>query len=72
MLRRAFSTAKLSKPYLWDKLPGEGVQPRKGVEKLMGSLRANRFSQPFPVNTTPKDRFDVAIGKRVCMCVCDG
>ncbi|KAJ8660787.1 hypothetical protein O0I10_003430 [Lichtheimia ornata] len=61
MLRRAFSTAKLSKPYLWDKLPGEGVQPRKGVEKLMGSLRANRFSEPFPVNTTPKDRFDVAI-----------
>ncbi|KAI9496039.1 FAD dependent oxidoreductase [Zychaea mexicana] len=48
--------------HFWDKLPGEGQEPVKGVEKLLGPLRADRFAKSmFPITTTPKDVFDVAI-----------
>ncbi|KAI9317558.1 FAD dependent oxidoreductase-domain-containing protein [Dichotomocladium elegans] len=59
MFKRAFSTVK--KTHLFDKLPGEGTQPHKGVEHLMGPLRATRFGMAHPVASTPQDRFDVAI-----------
>lgn len=48
--------------YLWENLPGENNTPRKGVEKLLGKLRAERFAQTHPAATTPIDRYDVVIG----------
>ena len=49
--------------YFFDKLPGEGHQPQKGVEKIFGPLRAERFAKSlYPVLATPEDVFDVAIG----------
>ncbi|KAG2225685.1 hypothetical protein INT45_012157 [Circinella minor] len=48
--------------YFFDKLPGEGHQPQKGVEKIFGPLRAERFAKSlYPVLSTPEDVFDVAI-----------
>ncbi|KAL1926235.1 hypothetical protein VTP01DRAFT_5932 [Rhizomucor pusillus] len=47
--------------HLWESLPGENNTPRKGVERLLGKLRAERFAQAHPVATTPLDRYDVAV-----------
>lgn len=59
--QRAYST----RPgvHLWDRLPGEGTAPTKGVERLLGLARAKRFAEPCPVSATLADRFDVAISK---------
>ncbi|KAI8147780.1 FAD dependent oxidoreductase [Fennellomyces sp. T-0311] len=47
--------------HYFDKLPGERDVPRKGVEKFLGPLRAERFANSFPPATSDKDIFDVAI-----------
>jgi 2-hydroxyglutarate dehydrogenase len=46
---------------LWDHLPGENVSKSKGLEQLMGSLRAQNFKNPDPFKTVGHDHFDVAI-----------
>ena len=56
--------------HYFSKLPGEGTVATKGVERLLGPLRADRFANSFPTATTDKDVFDVAIGKRVHSCLC--
>lgn len=49
---------------LWDQLPGEGGQVKKGIQELLGPLRAQNFSNPDPLKTVGYDHFDVAIGKK--------
>ncbi|KAG2204125.1 hypothetical protein INT47_011608 [Mucor saturninus] len=46
---------------LFDKLPGEGRQVSKGVQDLLGPLRAENFSNADPSKTVGYDHFDVAI-----------
>ncbi|GAN00704.1 L-2-hydroxyglutarate dehydrogenase [Mucor ambiguus] len=46
---------------LWDQLPGEGGSKKKGLEELLGSLRAEKFAIPDPQHTVGHDHFDVAI-----------
>jgi 2-hydroxyglutarate dehydrogenase len=46
---------------LWDKLPGEGGSKKKGLEELLGPLRAEKFAIPNPQQTVGHDHFDIAI-----------
>lgn len=50
---------------LWDQLPGEGGQVKKGLQDLLGPLRAKKFSNANPLETVGYDHFDVAIGKYI-------
>lgn len=61
-LRNTRVFASKANIHLWESLPGENNTPRKGVERLLGKLRAERFAQAHPVATTPLDRYDVAVG----------
>lgn len=47
---------------LFDKLPGEGREVSKGLQELLGPLRAQNFSNADPSKTVGYDHFDVAIG----------
>lgn len=49
---------------LWDQLPGEGGEAKKGLEELLGPLRAKNFKSTNPRATVGHDHFDVAIGTR--------
>ncbi|KAI9473989.1 MAG: FAD dependent oxidoreductase [Benjaminiella poitrasii] len=46
---------------LWDHLPGEGDPKKKGLETLLGPLRAENFGNPDPLKTVGHDHFDVAV-----------
>lgn len=46
---------------LWDQLPGEGGSKKKGLEELLGPLRAEKFAIPNPQQTVGHDHFDIAI-----------
>lgn len=50
---------------LFDQLPGEGGKVKKGLEELLGPLRAANFQNPNPLKTVGYDHFDVAIGKLI-------
>lgn len=66
------SLAALSRPnrlqtcYLhqWERLPGEGREPRKGIERVLGAIRAERFSATHPVSGAVEDKFDAVVGKQ--------
>jgi 2-hydroxyglutarate dehydrogenase len=45
----------------WDQLPGEGGEKKKGLESLLGPLRAEAFANPNPRETVGHDHFDLAI-----------
>jgi hypothetical protein len=45
----------------WNQLPGEGGEKKKGLESLLGSLRAETFANPNPRETVGHDHFDLAI-----------
>ncbi|KAG0169259.1 hypothetical protein DFQ28_002414 [Apophysomyces sp. BC1034] len=47
--------------FLWDKLPGEGGEISKGVEKLLGPMRARNFAGNEQAAVAGEEHFDVVI-----------
>ncbi|KAI9272080.1 FAD dependent oxidoreductase [Helicostylum pulchrum] len=61
LTRRLHTTKVAQKVKLFDQLPGEGGQVKKGLQELLGPLRAANFQNPNPLKTVGYDHFDVAI-----------
>lgn len=60
-LHQAKPSLSHSNVKLWDQLPGEGGSKKKGLEELLGPLRAEKFAIPNPQQTVGHDHFDIAI-----------